>query len=154
MSSTHVLVVDDALVVCGVVQRLLRQCGLSDIELVQSGADALARLAARKFDIIICDWEMPAMNGLDVLVRVRSRADLRGIPFILMSARRDPQWVAEATRLGANSMMVKPFDGAALREKLRQLGFPVKQVQDFSKSEEPKTSPAISDAEDVFLIDT
>ena len=118
----RILVVDDSKAVCTVVDKILRQCGFHEIEHVQSGANALQRLAAAKFDMIICDWEMEGMSGLDVLAHVRFRADTREIPFILMSAKKDPHWISEAKRLGANCMLSKPFNAQSLRDKIVQVG--------------------------------
>ncbi|MGB6536475.1 MAG: response regulator [Xanthobacteraceae bacterium] len=125
---------DDSTSVCHLVGNLLRQCGFKHIDLVKTGSEALERLAAAKYDAIVCDWEIQPISGLDVLNHVRRRADLRETPFILMSAKRDPHWIAEALRLGANCMITKPFDAAALQEKFRQVGFSLKSA--------PSASPA------------
>ena len=118
-----VLVIDDSVVACRIVAKLLRQCGVTNVEQVPTGAEALERLAAAKFDAIICDCEMAPMSGLDLLAQVRGRAELRDTPFIFMSANKEPRWIAQASRLGANCMIAKPFDAATLQEKMRQLGF-------------------------------
>ena len=118
----RVLVVDDSTTVCRMVEMLLHKCGFEEIEIVQDGKTALDRLGASPFEIIICDWEMEPMNGLEVLNQVRRRQETRAIPFILMSAKRDPQWVLEAINAGANCMITKPFDAATLRAKIAQIG--------------------------------
>jgi two-component system, chemotaxis family, chemotaxis protein CheY len=124
-----VLVVDASIAVCRTVAKLLRQCGVLNVELVQSGAEALQRLAAAKFDAVICDCEMAPMSGLDLLAHARGRAGLRDTPLILMSANKDPRWIAQASRLGANGVIAKPFDAATLQQKMRLLGLAPKAAQ-------------------------
>jgi CheY-like chemotaxis protein len=104
------------------VEMLLRKCGFEQIEVVQDGKTALDRLGASPFEIIICDWEMEPMNGLEVLYQVRRRQETRDIPFILMSAKKEPHWILEATQAGADCLIAKPFDAATLRAKIGQIG--------------------------------
>jgi two-component system, chemotaxis family, chemotaxis protein CheY len=118
----RILLVDDSTTVCRMVEILLRQCGFEQIEVAHDGKTALDRLAASSFEIIICDWEMEPMTGLDVLHQVRRQQRTRDIPFILMSAKKDPQWILEATQAGADCLLAKPFTAAMLRAKIAQIG--------------------------------
>lgn len=115
-----VLVVDDSKAICLIVDALLRKCGFENIESVQSGSAALGRLKESAFDFIICDWEMEPMNGLQVLDQLRRHPKTRQIPFILMSAKKDPRWVVEALQAGADCLIAKPFDVAKLKAKIQQ----------------------------------
>jgi two-component system chemotaxis response regulator CheY len=74
------------------------------------------------FDIIICDWEMEPMSGPEVLHRVRRHPRTKAIPFILMSAKKEPRWVLEAMQAEANCLLAKPFDSAPLKAKIAQVG--------------------------------
>ena len=118
----RVLVVDDSATVCHLVELLLRQCGFEKIEVVHDGQSALDRLAAAFFEVIICDWEMEPMSGLEVLHHIRRRQETKGTPFILMSAKKEPHWVLQATRAGADCLIAKPFNAAMLRAKIAQIG--------------------------------
>jgi two-component system chemotaxis response regulator CheY len=120
--SRRVLIVDDSATVCRIVESLLRQCGFEQIEVAHDGKTALDRLAASPFEIIICDWEMQPLSGLEVLHQVRRSRKTNGIPFILMSAKKDPHWISEATQAGADCLIAKPFDAATLRSKIAQVG--------------------------------
>jgi two-component system, chemotaxis family, chemotaxis protein CheY len=142
-----VLVVDDSLAACHAVAKLLRQCGVLNVEQVQTGAEALQRLAGAKFDAVICDYVMSPMSGLDVLAQVRGRAELREMPFILMSATKDPRWIAQASRLGADCMIAKPFDAATLQQKMRQLGLAAKAVLPGLRVAESGDSPTAPEAD-------
>jgi two-component system chemotaxis response regulator CheY len=116
----RVLVIDDSTAVCRVVVELLRKCGFENIEAVQDGITALGRVRASTFDFIICDWEMEPVNGLQVLDQLRRNSKTRAIPFILMSAKKEPRWVVEAMEAGASCLIAKPFDAAKLRAKIDQ----------------------------------
>jgi len=118
----RVLVVDDSVTVCRMVEMLLRKCGFDQIEVAHDGKTALDLLEASPFEIIICDWEMEPMSGLEVLYQVRRRPETRAISFILMSAKKEPRWVFDATQAGADCLIAKPFDAATLRQKITQLG--------------------------------
>lgn len=125
----RVLVIDDSTAICRVVETLLRNCGFENIETVQDGKAALDRLLVSAFDFILCDWEMEPMNGLQVLHRLRCHPKTRMIPFILMSAKKEPRWVVEAMEAGANCLIAKPFDATKLMTKIHQFcGVPTSAV--------------------------
>jgi two-component system, chemotaxis family, chemotaxis protein CheY len=149
----EVLVVDDSIAACRAVAKLLRQCGVLNVEQVQTGAEALQRLAGAKFDAVICDYVMAPMSGLDVLAHVRGDADLRETPFILMSATKDPRWIAQASRLGADCMIAKPFDAATLQQKMRQLGFAPKPAPAAPSLAETRGSSAAPEADTYHKLD-
>jgi two-component system chemotaxis response regulator CheY len=119
--SRRILLVDDSATVCRMVDILLRKCGFEHIDAVNNGPAALERLRTTPYDIIFCDWEMEPMNGLSVLHRVRRSPETATIPFILMSAKKEPHWVLQATQAGANCLISKPFDADTLRAKIGQL---------------------------------
>jgi two-component system chemotaxis response regulator CheY len=122
MDTRRVLVVDDSAATCRVVEALLRKIGFGQIDVVHDGKTALERIHTSDFDIIVCDWEMESMSGLEVLHRVRRHPTKRTTPFILMSAKKEPRWVLEATQAGASCLLVKPFDATTLRTKIAQIG--------------------------------
>jgi two-component system, chemotaxis family, chemotaxis protein CheY len=117
----RVLIVDDSPTVCRMVEKLFRQCGFIEIESVNDGAAALDRLRKSPFEIVICDWHMEPITGLNVLRDIRARQETRAISFILMSAKNDPVWVGDARSAGADCLLAKPFDAAKLRAKIAQL---------------------------------
>jgi two-component system chemotaxis response regulator CheY len=117
----RILVVDDSAAVCKMVDMLLRKCGFEQIDIVHDGPAALELLRSTPYELILCDWEMEPMNGLDVLYQLRRNQDTRAIPFILMSAKKEPHWVLQATQAGADCLLAKPFDVATLRAKIGQI---------------------------------
>ncbi len=118
----RILVVDDSATVCRMVDALLRKCGFEQIDTMQDGRAALVHLRKTPVSIILCDWEMEPMSGLEVLYHVRRYPETRAIPFILMSAKKEPHWVLEATEAGADCLIAKPFDAVTLRAKIGQVG--------------------------------
>ena len=101
-SAWRVLIVDDSAVTAKVIHSILRQCGFNDIEIAENGRLALEMMSERSFDLVLCDWEMPVMDGVSVLRQMRQDPTLRHTRFILMSAKKEPRWVqlakdAEAT---------------------------------------------------------
>ncbi len=117
----RVLVIDDSTTVCSVVEKILRSCGFEKIEVMQDGKAALSRMIESPFHIIICDWEMEPMSGVDILKEVRSNPITKSVSFILMSAKKEPHWIMAAKKAGADSMLTKPFDAHTLKSKIAQL---------------------------------
>lgn len=118
----RVLVVDDSATVCGVVDKILRNCGFVEIETLQHGRAALDRLQAAAFDLVICDLEMAPMSGIDLLREVRRKGSAKKTHFILMSAMRDMDWILAAKKAGADCLISKPFTAAMLMQKISQMG--------------------------------
>ncbi len=118
----RVLVIDDSIVAGRVVDALLRNCGFEQIEVVHDGKTALDRMQASVFDIVICDWEMDPISGIDVLQEVRRNPNTKHTHFILMSAKKDPRWILAAKKAGADCLIAKPFDADMLKTKIAQLG--------------------------------
>jgi two-component system chemotaxis response regulator CheY len=118
----RVLIVDDSMTVCSLIEKILRSCEFAEIEAVQNGQAALDRLQAAHFDIVICDWEMAPMSGIEVLNKVRQRDNIKNTYFILMSAKRDMDWILAAKKAGADGLITKPFTPETLKQKISQLG--------------------------------
>jgi len=118
----RVLIVDDSTTVCSVIDKILRSCAFEEIEAVQNGQAALDRLKVAHFDIVICDWEMAPMSGIEVLNRVRHDDAIKHTHFILMSAKKDMEWILAAKKAGADGLITKPFTPDTLKQKITQLG--------------------------------
>jgi two-component system chemotaxis response regulator CheY len=118
--SVSVLVVDDLATMSRIVCTLLRQIGVATIDTATDGADALAKLERRRYDIVISDWNMQPMNGLDLLRRARANTRYNGTCFIMITAEAKPQHVIDAKQAGANAFLVKPFTAQELKLKIEQ----------------------------------
>lgn len=118
----RVLLVDDSTTVCAVVEKLLRECGFEQIEVAHDGPAALECLQKDAFEIILCDWEMSPMSGVEVLQHLRRDPEARETSFILMSGRKELNWILAAKKAGADCMITKPFSAEMLKQKIGQLG--------------------------------
>lgn len=113
-----VLVVDDHASIRGLTRHGLSQIGVSDVVEAANGSEALAALAQKRFDLVIADWTMDGMDGLDLLARLRANPIIGRTPFILLTARNDADSVRTAIAAGVNNYIVKPFDVPTLRSKI------------------------------------
>jgi two-component system chemotaxis response regulator CheY len=115
---SKVLVVDDYNTMRRIVRNLLTQIGFKDIDEAEDGSSALQKLRGGKFDLIISDWNMEPMSGLQLLREVRSDASLAKIPFIMVTAESKPENVVTAKEAGVSNYIVKPFNAETLKKKI------------------------------------
>jgi two-component system, chemotaxis family, chemotaxis protein CheY len=118
---TPILVVDDYKIMVRIVRNLLHQLGFEDIDEANDGASALAKLRARRFGLVISDWAMEPMTGLELLQQVRADPDLKTLPFIMITAENRKDRVAKAEQAGANGYIVKPFTAETLNDRIARV---------------------------------
>jgi two-component system, chemotaxis family, chemotaxis protein CheY len=121
-SGPRILVADDSQAVVNVVSKLLRRCGLSDIEQVKTAEEALAAVRARRHTLVISDCYFGGMSGIQLLMAMRVDPLLSKTCFILMTAIRDREVIDRAKHFQADAFLTKPFSGDVLRMKLIDLG--------------------------------
>jgi two-component system chemotaxis response regulator CheY len=113
-----VLVVDDYGTMIRIIRNLLRQLGFNDIDEAQDGAAALAKMAHKKYGLVISDWNMEPMTGYEFLKQMRADPNLSATPFIMVTAESKTENVIAAKQAGANNYIVKPFNAETLRSKI------------------------------------
>jgi two-component system, chemotaxis family, chemotaxis protein CheY len=113
-----VLVVDDYATMIRIVSNLLRQLGFSNIDTAMDGETALERMNARRYGLVLSDWNMEPMTGLDLVKAVRNDQTLNDTPFIMVTAESKPENVITAKLAGVDSYIVKPFNAETLKRKL------------------------------------
>ena len=113
-----ILVVDDYATMRRIVRNLLGQIGHADIEEAADGSEALAKLHSGKFDLVISDWNMEPMTGLELLKQVRADSALAPLPFIMVTAESKTENVIEAKKAGVSNYIVKPFTADTLKAKI------------------------------------
>jgi two-component system, chemotaxis family, chemotaxis protein CheY len=113
-----VLVVDDYPTMRRLMRNLLAEIGFVNVELAEDGRSALKLLRERPFDLVISDWNMMPMSGLDLLRVVREDEDLKDIPFIMITAVSLVENVVAAKQVGVNSYIVKPFSAETLKKRI------------------------------------
>jgi len=117
-TSIKVLVVDDFATMRRIVRGVLKQLGFENIVEAEDGSIALDTLKKEEIGLIVSDWNMPNMNGLDLLKAVRGDNGLKGIPFIMVTAEGLKENVLEAVKVGVTNYIVKPFTPEAFSEKI------------------------------------
>jgi two-component system chemotaxis response regulator CheY len=120
-TSIKILIVDDFATMRRIMKNILKQLGFLNITEADDGTTALEQLNANKFDLIISDWNMPKMSGLDLLKTVRSTGEFSKIPFLMVTAEAQKQNVIEAVQAGVSNYVVKPFTAEAISEKLEKI---------------------------------
>jgi len=115
------LIVDDFSTMRRIVRGLLKEMGCNNAEEAEDGAVALAALKAQKFDFVVCDINMPNMNGFDFLKAVRADDALKHIPVLMVTAEARKEDIVLAAQTGASGYIVKPFTKATLEEKVQKI---------------------------------
>ncbi|MCE8000900.1 MAG: response regulator [Rhodobiaceae bacterium] len=116
--SLRVMVVDDMSVSRGLLTQALEDIGIWKIETQNSGEGALAFLAKSPVHLVLCDYNMPGMNGLQLLHGLRSNAATQKIGFILVTGSPNDQIIAQGRQLGLNNLVKKPFTNATLKQAI------------------------------------
>lgn len=122
-SSKRVLVVDDYSTMRRILRNLLTQLGFTDIEEAQDGSSALEKLRTGKpVDVIISDWNMQPVSGLQLLQQVRADQKLARLPFVMVTAESSSENVVAAKKAGVSNYIIKPFNAQTLKSKLEAVG--------------------------------
>jgi len=116
-----VLVVDDFPTMRRIVKNLLKQLGFENIDEADDGVNALAKLKNGGFGLVVSDWNMPNMEGIDLLRAVRQEPSVKDIPFLMVTAEAEKEKVIEAIKAGVDNYIVKPFTAEVLKEKLEKI---------------------------------
>ena len=119
--STNILIVDDYKTMLRIIRNLLRQLEFNNVEEATDGAEALAKLRGGQFGLVISDWNMQPMTGLDLLKEVRADTRLKDTPFIMITAESKTENVVAAKAAGVSNYIVKPFNAETLREKIEKV---------------------------------
>lgn len=113
-----ILIVDDYKTMLRIVRNLLKQLGFENVDEATDGASALEKLNVGNYSLVISDWNMEPMTGLELLKTVRSGAKNPQIPFIMVTAESKTENVIAAKQAGVNNYIVKPFNAETLKTKL------------------------------------
>ena len=116
--SMPILVVDDYSTMIRIICNLLKQLGYQNIDNANDGATALAKMRAKRYGLVISDWNMEPMSGYDLLKEVRADAALATTPFIMITAESKTENVIAAKRAGVSNYIVKPFNAQTLQSKI------------------------------------
>ncbi len=119
--SCKILIVEDDEASRVIIARFLNQMGFSNLVLAKNGRDAIHELNSRKVDMVISDWRMPDMDGLEFYWTAKNEGLIDETPFLMASAENDRAKVLEALRAGVNDYIVKPVHFKTLQDKIEKL---------------------------------
>ncbi len=116
-----VLIVDDFVTMRRIVRKILRDLDFENIIEAEDGLAALEVLKTTKIDLVVSDWNMPRMTGLELLKEVRATDKFKDLPFLMVTAEAQKENIVEAVKAKVSNYIVKPFTAATLEEKLAKI---------------------------------
>ena len=116
--SMPILVVDDYQTMVRIIRNLLKQLGFENVDDAADGQAAIAKMRDKRYGLVISDWNMEPMTGLQLLKEVRADSRLSGTPFIMVTAESKTENVIAAKAAGVNNYIVKPFNADTLKQKI------------------------------------
>jgi two-component system chemotaxis response regulator CheY len=119
--SMKVLIVDDFATMRRILKNIMKQLGFTNITEAENGKDALKVLKGGGIGLVLCDWNMPEMPGIDLLNAVRADEQLKTTPFVMVTAEAQKENILEAVKAGVSSYIVKPFTAETVEEKLKKV---------------------------------
>lgn len=120
-STVRFLVVDDFSTMRRIIKNFLNDLGYNNVQEADDGITALPVLRTGNIDFLITDWNMPGMQGLDLLKAVRADAKLAKLPVLMLTAEAKRDQIIEAAQAGVNGYVVKPFTSQTLKDKLDKI---------------------------------
>ncbi|MCD9470575.1 chemotaxis protein CheY [Photobacterium phosphoreum] len=120
-TNMKILIVDDFSTMRRIVKNLLRDLGFNNTVEADDGITALPLLKRGDFDFVVTDWNMPGMQGIDLLRHIRADEKLKHLPVLMITAEAKREQIIEAAQAGVNGYIVKPFNAATLKEKLAKI---------------------------------
>lgn len=115
----NVLIVDDYNTMLRIIKNLLKQLGFSNVDEATDGTAALEKVKGKKYGLIISDWNMEPMTGIELLKKIRTSAEsYKDTPFIMITAESKTENVIAAKQAGVNNYIVKPFNAETLKAKM------------------------------------
>lgn len=116
-----ILVVDDFSTMRRIIKNLLKDLGFANIQEADDGNTALPMLNQGDFDFVVTDWNMPGMQGIDLLRAIRADDRLKHLPVLMVTAEAKKEQIVAAAQAGVNGYVVKPFTAATLKQKLDKI---------------------------------
>lgn len=118
-AKAKILVVEDLNEMRDILRRLLGFLGFDNVSTVTNGFEAWEQLQINKFDLVLCDWNMPKMSGRELLEKVRSTPSMHHLPFIMITGESASEMVRNAIAGGVTDFIIKPFTGALLEHRIK-----------------------------------
>ncbi|MEW6417073.1 MAG: chemotaxis response regulator CheY [Nitrospirota bacterium] len=116
-----ILIVDDFPTMRRIIRNIYKQLGYENFEEAEDGAQAYTKLKNGGVGFVVADWNMPNMDGLELLKKVRSDPELKDMPFLMVTAEAEKEKVIVAIKAGVSNYVVKPFTAEVLKEKMDKI---------------------------------
>ena len=113
-----ILIVDDYKTMLRIVRNILKRVGFENVDEAAGGTEAFNKMKEKKYGLVISDWNMEPVTGLDLLKQVRGDGNMKDTPFIMISAESKTENVIAAKEAGVSNYIVKPFNAETLKQKL------------------------------------
>ncbi|HSM73277.1 MAG: response regulator [Desulfobacteraceae bacterium] len=120
-TTIKILIVDDFATMRRILKNILKKIGFTQIIEADDGSNALKVLEKEKVDLVISDWNMPKMTGIEFLKAVRANTAFKDLPFLMVTAEAQKQNIIEAVQAGVSNYVVKPFTEEVITEKLAKI---------------------------------
>jgi len=114
----RILVVDDFATMRRINKNILKQLGFENVDEAEDGNDAFAKLQKGGYGFVVSDWNMPNLDGLGLLKKIRTDPALKDLPVMLVTAEAEKDMVVEAIQAGVNNYVVKPFTAETFKAKM------------------------------------
>jgi two-component system chemotaxis response regulator CheY len=121
VADLRILVVDDSPTMRRILINTIQKAGFSNIKDAEDGKDALAKLLAGEFDLLMTDWNMPNMNGLELTEAIRKNDKFKNLPILMITTRNMKEDIVNAIKAGVSGYIVKPFDAKTLNAKIAEI---------------------------------
>ena len=121
MENLKILLVDDSSTMRRILVNTVKKAGYEDINEASDGKEALVSLYAGKYDLLMTDWNMPNMDGLQLVEAVRADGKLKGLFILMVTTRNMKEDIVKAIRSGVNGYIVKPFDAKQIKDKIQEI---------------------------------
>jgi two-component system chemotaxis response regulator CheY len=121
MNGRKVLFVEDSLTMRRIIANSLKQVGFDNIIEAENGAEAIEKLAGQAIDLVVTDWNMPEMNGAELVQVLRSLPQYQEVPIVMVTTRGMQEDVITAMKLGVNGYIIKPFTPEILGDKIKSV---------------------------------
>ncbi|MBT4087486.1 MAG: response regulator [Deltaproteobacteria bacterium] len=117
----RILVVDDSIGIRLAAKKVFQNLGFMQVSVADDGTTALEELKKEPFELVVADWNMPKMSGIDLLKAMRAEKSLENIPFLLVTGDDNQDNIMAAIKAGISNFMTKPYDAKVLSEKIERI---------------------------------
>lgn len=121
MEGKKVIFVEDSPTMRRIIMNSLNKIGFSDVTEAENGIDALDKMGEKPWDMVITDWNMPEMNGEELVREIRSKPHFKELPIMMITTRGMQDDVMNAIKMGVNGYIVKPFTPEILKKKISEI---------------------------------